>query len=360
MSKGSRKKVRVLDLFAGAGGLSEGFCRASGRFKAVKAVEFDIQAAASYAANHGDIVYAGPIERWLAADKVPKVDVILGGPPCQGFSTLGKQHAEDVRNQLWRHYAETIRRSEPKYFVVENVAAFLRSPQLDLFREETKPGSSLRDYDFQATVLNAADFGAPQVRKRAVLVGHHRDFAFPGFPAPTHVRHQWITIKEALSGLAESVREVDLPSRSVHFGGKALPGSFRTDELHLTRRYESLSLERFAHIGSGENRFSIPYDLLPDCWRNHTSGSADVMGRLRWDRPAVTIRTEFYKPEKGRYLHPTEHRAITHHEAARLQGFPDDYKWVGSKTSIGRQIGNAVPIPLGEAIGKSLLQTGEL
>ena len=80
------------------------------------------------------------------------------------------------------------------------------------------------------------------------------------------------------------------------------------------------------------------------------------MGRLFWDRPAVTIRTEFFKPEKGRYLHPEEDRAITHHEAARLMGFPDDFKWVGSKTSIARQIGNAVPIPLGKAIGIELLK----
>jgi DNA (cytosine-5)-methyltransferase 1 len=79
------------------------------------------------------------------------------------------------------------------------------------------------------------------------------------------------------------------------------------------------------------------------------------MGRLRWDEPSVTIRTEFFKPEKGRYLHPTEHRAITHQEAARIQGFRDDYKWVGSKLSIARQIGNAVPIPLAKAIAARLI-----
>src|SRR5690606_27946388 len=99
----------------------------------------------------------------------------------------------------------------------------------------------------------------------------------------------------------------------------------------------------------------IREEYLAPCWRNHRSGSGDVMGRLWWDRPSVTIRTEFFKPEKGRYLHPTEHRAITHFEAALIQGFPEDYKWFGSKTSIGRQIGNAVPIPLAKAIAESLL-----
>lgn len=85
-------------------------------------------------------------------------------------------------------------------------------------------------------------------------------------------------------------------------------------------------------------------------------GAGDVMGRLRWDRPSVTIRTEFFKPEKGRYLHPTEHRALTHHEAARIQGFPDEYKWVGSKASIARQIGNAVPVALAKAVGQQLVR----
>lgn len=86
------------------------------------------------------------------------------------------------------------------------------------------------------------------------------------------------------------------------------------------------------------------------CWIGHTTGSADVMGRLHWDKPSVTIRTEFFKPEKGRYLHPVEDRAITHYEAAILQGFPVDYRWVGSKTQVARQIGNAVPVQLSHAL----------
>ena len=115
-----------------------------------------------------------------------------------------------------------------------------------------------------------------------------------------------------------------------------------------------MSGERFAAIPYGGNRFDIPGHLLPRCWQNHTTGSGDVMGRLRWDQPSVTIRTEFYKPEKGRYLHPTENRPITHYEAALLQGFPPTFEWFGSKTAIGRQIGNAVPVPLARAIAQHL------
>jgi DNA (cytosine-5)-methyltransferase 1 len=115
-----------------------------------------------------------------------------------------------------------------------------------------------------------------------------------------------------------------------------------------------ISLERFRCIGEGENRFKIPDHLLAPCWRNHTTGSADVMARPSWDKPSVTIRTEFFKPEKGRYLHPREHRALTHHEAARIQGFPTTTVG-GLKTAIARQIGNAVPVPLGAAIAHQLL-----
>lgn len=352
---GSSHPVRVLDLFCGAGGLSEGFSQASDRFATVHAVEHDVAAAATYAENHGSAaVHAGSIEDWLKDGDVPPADVIIGGPPCQGFSALGKQDMRDHRNQLWLRYADTIRRAQPKYFVLENVPAFLTSEQLRRFKRQCQPRSRLGAYTFKAEILNAADFGAPQLRRRVILIGHHRDLPHPGFPESTHSPDSRLNLKDALTGLPEAVTRVDLPDEWVERWGHELPGVFRTEQLHLTRYYEDRSLERFAHVPPGGNRFDIKPELLPDCWKRHRTGSGDVMGRLRWDRPSVTIRTEFFKPEKGRYLHPTEHRALTHHEAARIQGFPDDYKWVGSKASIARQIGNAVPIPLARALGRHL------
>jgi DNA (cytosine-5)-methyltransferase 1 len=352
----SRAKVRVLDLFSGAGGLSEGFVRASDRFETVRAVESDLAAAASYAENHdADVVFPGKIEDWLKTEDVPAADVIIGGPPCQGFSALGKQNLLDERNQLWLRYAETIRKAQPQYFVLENVPTFLKSPQFERFKRQCQPSSRLGNYTFKAMILNAADFGAAQLRKRVILIGHRRDLPFPGFPSPTHTPDTWVRLKDVLVGLPEAVTRIDLPDRAKERWGKVLPGVFATTELHITRYYERRSLERFAYIPPGGNRHHIPERLLSPCWKKHKSGSGDVMGRLLWDQPAVTVRTEFLKPEKGRYLHPTEHRAVTHHEAARIQGFPDDYKWVGSKTSIARQIGNAVPIPLGRAIGQHIL-----
>ncbi|RIT93591.1 DNA (cytosine-5-)-methyltransferase [Mycobacteroides abscessus] len=354
--------LRVLDLFSGAGGLSAGFGSESRRFKTIRAVERDIAAAATYAENHDpETVFTGGIEEWLKAEKPPAADVVIGGPPCQGFSALGKQQKLDERNQLWLRYAEVIRRAKPKYFVLENVPQFLTSVQLARFKRQCRPSERLGEYTFQAKVLNAADFGAPQVRKRVILIGHHRDLSFPGFPSATHAKvedseHQkWRTLNDVVGDLRQVVTDIDLPSREVEVGGALLPGAFKTSELHLTRRYEQLSISRFRCIPAGGNRFDIPEDLLSECWKKHKSGSGDVMGRLNWNKPSVTIRTEFFKPEKGRYLHPTEHRAITHHEAARIQGFPDDYKWIGSKVAIARQIGNAVPIPLARAIASHLV-----
>lgn len=353
--KKTSKSITVLDLFSGAGGLTQGFYAASPRFVTERAVEFEPAAAASFAATFGDKVYAGPIQDWLINEVVPEVDIVIGGPPCQGFSQLGKQDPEDIRNSLWRPYAAALSRAKPKYFIVENVPAFSKSQQLQDFRDATAKGGLIEDYDFQWHVLNSADYGSPQARKRAILIGHHRDLLFPGFPLPTHIgRHR--TVRQALRGIDTRVVETLLPDRSTDYAGRTFAGAFRTSELHLGRDYATESLERFGWIPEGGNRFNLPDRLKAPCWLNHKSGSGDVMGRMHWDKPSVTVRTEFFKPEKGRYLHPVEHRAITHLEAAKLQGFPDDRLWVGSKTAIAKQIGNAVPTALGRAIASQLLQ----
>lgn len=357
--------ISVLDLFAGAGGLTAGLHTASDRFRTTRAVEWDTAAAASYEATYGSgLVYAGDIKTWLAEEDVPPADVIVGGPPCQGFSSLGKRDVEDERNSLWIEYAETIRRAEPKYFVVENVAEFKRSPQYGLFQQATSPGGLIEDYAFEAAVLNAADFGAPQARKRTVIIGYHRDLGFPGMPKATHSatpdrdgKRPYVTVARALRNVPRLPdRDHVFGSRRTEIAGVSYAGAFRVRDLHWSRNYTDLSLKRFAVIPPGGNRRDLePFpELMAPCWTKHKSGSGDVMGRLHWDRPSVTIRTEFFKPEKGRYLHPEESRAITHYEAALLQGFGKDHRFVGSRTDIARQIGNAVPIPLGAAVGRLL------
>lgn len=357
-------EITTLDLFAGAGGLTEGLRSVGrGRFRTIQAVEFDQPAAATFALNHGgridsdgivgSCVFPGKIEDWLANEAVPNVDLVVGGPPCQGFSALNRGKVGVERNELWKAYAETVHRASPQYFVLENVPAFLKSPQFGVFTEALRDGN-LQDYEVDYGVLNAADYGAAQARKRVIVIGRHKDLPSPGLPVPTFEgAHR--TVATVLKGVPAGVVGIGLPEGSTVFEGRIMPGPFATRALHFGRSYTDLSKRRFAAIPPRGNRFNLPEELKTPGWRKHHNGSGDVMGRLYWDKPSVTIRTEFFKPEKGRYLHPTEDRVISHYEAALIQGFPASYKWVGSREAIARQIGNAVPIPLGAAIGRHLL-----
>jgi len=351
-----RPIYNVVDLFSGCGGLTAGFRLANseiGEFRPVAAVDADVDSAATYAANFGDHVFVGSIEDWLEGTHYPEsADVVLGGPPCQGFSPLGKQEVTDRRNALWEQYVEAVARLRPSFFVLENVREFLNSEQFRGLGAACKSGERLEDYELEDFVLDASLYGAPQRRRRAIVIGRPRGHPRLGRPQVSARRSN---VSDAFEGLRAEVRHRDLPDRRAEFRGQTVPGPFAGAELHLTRFFTQLSLDRYRSIPPGGNRFDIPYLLQAPCWRTHRTGSADVMGRLFWDKPSVTIRTEFYKPEKGRYLHPTEHRPITHLEAARLQGFPDDYTWFGSKYSIARQIGNAVPLQLGQALGHHIL-----
>ncbi|MCY4631895.1 MAG: DNA cytosine methyltransferase [bacterium] len=346
----------VVDLFAGCGGLTAGFLRANsnaGEFRPIASVDSDVDSAATYAANFGNHVFLGSIEDWLGGAHYPdRADVVLGGPPCQGFSQLGKQDVTDQRNALWEQYVEAVGKLQPKFFVLENVREFLKSEQCTALARACEPGQVLEEYEIERFVLDSSLYGAPQRRRRAIVIGRRRGQPLLGEPLQTDRRRN---VSDAFDGLNAKVRNRDLPYRFADFRGQQVPGPFIGNELHVTRYFTQLSLKRYRSIPPGGNRFDIPYHLLAPCWRTHRTGSADVMGRLFWDKPSVTIRTEFYKPEKGRYLHPIEDRPITHLEASRLQGFPDDYKWFGSKYSIARQIGNAVPLQLGQALGCHIL-----
>lgn len=344
---------RVIDLFSGAGGMSLGLTRAEalGLFGSVLAIDNDKSAAKTYSMNFGAHAMTCDIEQWLNDADVPEADVVIGGPPCQGFSLLNRNRQGDLRRALWEPYLDVVQRSGAIVFVMENVAELYRSPELqDIKRRADGMGFSTIE-----GIFNAADFGAPQTRKRTLVFGWSRK-SLPGglsLPEPTHSadaepgsNNRWVTVRDVIA---------DLPP--VPIGTEI--GAEPPLDLHFGRNPTELSRQRYRHVPPGGNRFDLHRnapELTPQCWIDKTSGGTDLFGRLWWDRPSVTIRTEFFKPEKGRYLHPVEDRPITHREAARLMGFPDDFAFYGSKVEVARQIGNAVPIALAEAIGHALLR----
>ncbi len=343
--------LTVIDLFAGCGGLTAGF-KAAGGFRSLAAVEMDRDASATYAANNGDHVIVGDITAWRECD-MPSADVVIGGPPCQGFSSLGLQDPNDPRSSLWNEYMRVLRSVEPEYFVLENVPQFLASQQFEDLRAETVVGGKLARWRVESHLLNAADYGAGQARRRAIVIGRRAGTPELGPPPASPQRR---VVRDVLADVTPRVTDTELPDSWTTFRGEPVRGTYKMADLHVTRRPTATSLLRYAAVPAKGNRFDLPWELQTPGWRRHTSGSADVMGRLAWDKPSVTIRTEFFKPEKGRYLHPQENRPITHYEAALLQGFPDDFVWCGTKLSIARQIGNAVPIPLGAAVARHVLQ----
>jgi DNA (cytosine-5)-methyltransferase 1 len=349
----ARRTVNFIDLFAGAGGLSQGFRQASGEdieFRSVFAVEKDFTSAASYAANFGHSVFSRPIEELKRTDlpDLP-VDLLVGGPPCQGFSPLGKMsptHHHPSMNQLWKFYFKVVKWVGPKVFVIENVPEFLKS---DEFPRVRKIAANL-GYGLAAGVLHAVHFGVPQQRRRGFVVGMRN--AVPTLPMPEPFRNGR-SVKDAIWELRRKPLKSDLPNAEKFMG----LAKYRVEQLHIARNPTPKSVERYRCVPPGGNRFDLMRsrpDLTPNCWKRKKTGSTDVFGRLRWTEPALTIRTEFFKPEKGCYLHPESDRPITHWEAARLQTFPDEYYFCGSKTDIARQIGNAVPPLLAQAIATHL------
>src|SRR3989344_4937636 len=331
MKSTSMRKPVFIDLFAGAGGMSIGLEKAG--FELLAATDWDHWSCETLRTNHpntvvkeGDIT---EIDLDLFAKELGRieVDLIVGGPPCQGFSQLGKRLQDDPRNQLWQQYMKFVAYFKPKVFLMENVPQLLTSDEYS----RIKGMAEQLGYSVVEKVLHAVDYGVPQKRKRAIILGSR--IGILQHPAETHVElakvnllnqnlKSWKTVRDAIG---------DLPRKTT---GK---------NWHVGRNPTKLSLQRYKTVPEGGNRFDLPTTLMPDCWKRKKTGSTDVFGRLSWNKPALTIRTEFFKPEKGRYLHPQEHRPITIREAARLQTFPDTYIIKGSNVQAAKQVGNAVP-----------------
>ncbi len=333
----------------------------SNKFYSVFANDFNSEAINSYKANfdlkgghtfHGDIIELLDKELY----PIPKADVVVGGPPCQGFSLLNRNRAGDPRRRLWVQFLRVVELSQAPVVVMENVPQLLTSLE---FEEICLALSALNFKYIEADALIAANYGVPEIRKRAIIMASKHDPI--SLPRPTHINPNrlnqeknffsdrqlkpWTTVKSAIGDLpppkGTEIRDEE-PPLDLHFGRTPTPKS----------------IERYKAVPPGGNRFDLLKnrpDITPDCWKRKKSGGTDLFGRLWWDRPSVTIRTEFFKPEKGRYLHPSQNRPITHREAARIQSFPDDFLFCGSKIEVARQIGNAVPPLLAQAIAASVI-----
>lgn len=334
-------RYSILDVFAGCGGMTRGFVD-SGRFLPRFAIESDSRAATTYGANFGDEhVCCRPIQQVSA----PPAEVVVGGPPCQGFSQLNRERLGVESRRRWEEYLRALDEAEPYAFVMENVPQLLSSPEYAAFKRAVLT----RGYHVADGILNFADFGVPQRRNRAIVIGSAVGPA--PWPEATHAEFPsvsglspWVTFGEVVAGLPAHP-----DGRNWHRPRHPLP--------ETVRRYEAVPPDGGSRFEMEENldRAGLGH-LVPPCWRKHRRGSCDVFGRLWWNRPATTIRTEFYKPEKGRYLHPFEHRAITVREAARLMSFPDDFVLPEDQpmTAIGRQIGNAVPPFLARRLAEAI------
>lgn len=351
-----RVPFKMIDLFCGAGGMTLGFTEAFGhQFKSVWANDFNKHCVETYNTNFGKHCIHGNIVDLLMdpSIEIPRANVVIGGPPCQGFSLLNKNRENDPRNELWRPFLEVVERSGAEVFVIENVPQLLGTFE----HGEIVGVAETLGFKVWSGKLCAANYGIPQARWRAIIIGSKRlDPALICPPRRTHFNpngngHQsslnfsdtgeylpepqkWRMVRDAIGDMPQPVgTEIrnEPPPLNLHFGRTPTPTSLK--------RYKSIPKE-------GMNRFDLQKrapELTPTCWIRKKTGGTDLFGRLWWDRPAFTIRTEFFKPEKGRYLHPTQHRPITHREAARLQSFPDSFVFRGTKIEIAKQIGNAVP-----------------
>ncbi len=347
----AKRKLTFVDLFSGCGGMSLGF-RDAGLIP-ILGVDVLKDAAATYRKNLGAPSFDSGIEVFL--DQIrdlmggrrhingwppglgptlkSRVDMVVGCPPCQGYSALGKMSRGVEReaqhrklNGLWEAYVDVIELLRPKAVVTENIPQFLKAPEFSRFTHRLDE----LGYKHVAGMLDAYNFGVPQHRKRAITIAV-ADGSEVTLPSPNGLRSN---VKQAIGWYSRT------PSGQ---------------NWHVGRNVTDLSLARYRVIPPGGNRFDLMRerpDLTPPCWLNKPTGTTDVFGRLFWDRPASTIRTEFFKPEKGRYLHPEADRPITPREAATLQSFPPSFDFVGSLASVGRQIGEAVPPLMAKAIAE--------
>ena len=342
-----RNQVKAIDLFAGAGGLTLALLRAG--FDVAGALDSWEPAVETHRLNfphpviHGDASNLSAINLREEMNFAGGIDLLVGGPPCQGFSIqrIGANH--DSRNNLIFDFGRLVREVRPLMFLMENVPGML-GPRGSHIVTQFQTSLENVGYDVQHKLINAADYGVPQFRKRVFYCGWLRQTVSPFvFPAPTHSSQNYSTVWDAIR---------DLPPPHDKNSGSL------DDPLHCRMRMSSKNQERLRHIPPGGGFESLPLHLRVDCHRAGASkiGHRYVYGRLAADKPAATITGRFDSFTRGKFAHPFEDRNITLREGARLQTFPDDFHFSGNQEEIAALIGNAVPPLLATVLCRSIFQ----
>lgn len=344
-----------IDLFAGAGGFSLAAKRSGITIRA--AVEMDSHAASTYKRNfidgkinppklfNGDINSIDFSELFKESKLAEtECDVLLGGPPCQGFSThrINDKGVNDPRNSLLIRYFDFVNALKPKIFVIENVPGLLWKRHNKYLSNFLELANAAGYFVHPPEILNSKDFGVPQSRKRVFIVGFRKDLkislAWP--PEPTHFSPDSIEVLKNGKPSWKTARTVfEIPLRKDDINA-----------IHMKHTEAIFNLFKNTPLNGGSRHESGR--TLP-CHAKHT-GHKDVYGRIDPEKPSPTMTTACINPSKGRFVHPTEHHGITARHAARFQTFPEDFVFEGGLTAAGVQIGNAVPIVLGEAVLKVL------
>lgn len=349
--------MKVIDLFAGVGGLSQGFMMSG--FEIEFAIEHDKGIAETYRKNHKKtLVYDDDIQKLnikkLKA-KHKNIDVIVGGPPCQGFSQKGKRLSlDDERNYLFKYFIDFVKEFKPKYFLLENVANITTTSN-GYFKDEILKEFKKMGYQVDVKVLLASDFGIPQSRRRAFFLGR---LGTDILLLPT-TNNKKTTVAEAIydlpfikSGEGKEQYEYNKASKSDY--QKILRKGSKSIFNHQSTTHSKIALERLALIPKGMGK-----EVLPKKHRTKSIFSG-TWTRLKEDGFAPTITTRFDTPSSGMFTHPILDRCLTVREGARIQSFPDSFIFYGPKTSQLKQVGNAVPPLLAYEISKIILKDNKL
>jgi DNA (cytosine-5)-methyltransferase 1 len=346
-----------VDLFSGAGGMSLGAEWAGVKVKL--ALELEESAFSTYSKNHPEcLTLRGDAQnifdlRWAATD--PSELVVFGGPPCQGFSTSNQRTRtkKNEKNWLYRAFIAFVANVRPAWVVFENVRGILET-EGGMFAKQVEADLKKLGYFTSSGLLNAADFGVPQVRSRFFIIARHGQMAPPLPTPPRHARP--VTVAEALEDLPElkvgaeaSVLPYSGPAKSAY--AKRLRGRLKKCSGHLVSKNAAYVVKRYAKIPPGGNWADVPKSMMrnyADCTRCHTG----IYKRLVLGKPSVVIGNF----RKNMLIHPTEDRGLSVREAARLQSFPDNFVFEGSIGLQQQQVGNAVPPLLARAIFKAVVR----